>query len=239
LLFQNDCFWPATKENFINLLAKEFFMAQKESEEKKEDKKEPKAFEATPAERPERADKLNAIRENEIKDLLAKSEISLSLDTYDDIFSDFDPRPYSERALSDDFLNESRKAARDKPKTIELNFLIPEKLRNLGIEAKIKRRLKEHFKKHYLELEDEAKRVMKKGMAVAFVGFFLMILATMLYDLQDPSLPILFLRTMIEPSGWFMVWYGLDQIFYTKNQHRPEKEFYMKMSNANITFTSF
>ena len=36
----------------------------------------------------------------EKQDLLSKGEISILLDTYDDIFSDFDPRPYSQRALS-------------------------------------------------------------------------------------------------------------------------------------------
>lgn len=49
-----------------------------------------------------------------IKEIIDKAEISLVLDTYDDIFSDFDPRPYGERALSSDFLDEAKKAARDK-----------------------------------------------------------------------------------------------------------------------------
>src|SRR5690349_704077 len=49
------------------------------------------------------------------KALLIKSELSIWLDTYDDIFSDFDPRPLNERALSDDFLSEARKMARDTP----------------------------------------------------------------------------------------------------------------------------
>jgi hypothetical protein len=218
---------------------KKDFVVQKEAEEKKEERKTPERKEVIKESNSPADPRLNAIRENEIKDLLAKSEISLSLDTYDDIFSDFDPRPYSERALSDDFLNESKKAARDKPKTVELNFLIPEKLKNLSIEAKIKRRLKEHFKKHYLELENEEKNIMKKGITVAITGFVLMIVATSLYDIPNLAFPLLFLRTIIEPSGWFMVWYGLDQIFYTKNQHKPEREFYMKMSNANITFSSY
>ena len=67
-------------------------------------------------------------RENEEmhkKKLLQLSEISLIIDTYDDIFSDFDPRPYSQRALSDDFLLEARKASKDKVSgTFELNFLV-------------------------------------------------------------------------------------------------------------------
>jgi hypothetical protein len=36
-------------------------------------------------------------------------EISIWLDSYNDIFSDFDSRPFSERTVSDDFLSEVRK----------------------------------------------------------------------------------------------------------------------------------
>ena len=35
-----------------------------------------------------------------------KAEVGLRLEKYDDIFSDFDVRPYSARALSVDFLEE-------------------------------------------------------------------------------------------------------------------------------------
>ena len=43
-------------------------------------------------------------REEKVRNLLKKGEISLLLDSYTGIFSDFDPRPYAERTLSDDFL---------------------------------------------------------------------------------------------------------------------------------------
>lgn len=45
----------------------------------------------------------------ETEKILEMSEISIWLDNYDDIFSDFDPRPYSQRSLSDDFLAEAKK----------------------------------------------------------------------------------------------------------------------------------
>ena len=37
--------------------------------------------------------------------------ISLWIDSYDDIFSDFDPRPFSARNISDDFLYEVKKTS--------------------------------------------------------------------------------------------------------------------------------
>ena len=58
-----------------------------------------------------------------------EGNISLILDNYDDIFSDFDPRPYTVRALSDDFLNECRKAIIEKGENIELRFLLSKKQR--------------------------------------------------------------------------------------------------------------
>ena len=55
------------------------------------------------------------------------SQISMWMDSYDDIFSDFDPRPSSQRSISDDFLIESRRAAKDKVTgTFELKLLIPD-----------------------------------------------------------------------------------------------------------------
>ena len=70
-----------------------------------------------------------AVEEDKSK-LAGMSEISLNLDSYDDIFSDFDPRPYSERAMSQDFLAEAHRASIDKGfGQIELNFLIPKNKR--------------------------------------------------------------------------------------------------------------
>lgn len=60
--------------------------------------------------------------------IFRQGNISLILDSYDDIFSDFDPRPFSEKALSDDFLVECKRAARDKDRSVvELKLLVPTK----------------------------------------------------------------------------------------------------------------
>lgn len=48
------------------------------------------------------------------KRLIPSQNISIWLDTYDDIFSDFDYRQFSEKALSDDFLTELQKMYREK-----------------------------------------------------------------------------------------------------------------------------
>ena len=69
-----------------------------------------------------------------------ESNISLKVNRYNDIFSSFDPRHYSVRALSVDFLDEAKRASIDKDsKKIELRLLIPRNLRKLEIERTIKK----------------------------------------------------------------------------------------------------
>lgn len=178
-------------------------------------------------------------REKEEK-LLKMSEISLWVDSYDDIFSDFDPRHYSQRALSDDFLTEAKKASRDKVSgAIELTFLVPSSVRNVNNEHVIKRRLRDHFKGHYNLLEKEVKGIKKKGFILILAGILMMIGATYFYSLHYNKFFVDLLIVLFEPGGWFMFWTGLDQFFYGVKQKKPELEFYEKMAKCKILFMGY
>jgi hypothetical protein len=163
--------------------------------------------------------------------------ISLILESYNDIFSDFDPRPYTVRALSDDFLNECRKAIIEKGENIELRFLLSKKQRNFSDEQKIKKRLRQHFQKHYLQKHKEIKRIKRSGILWFFLGAILMFLGTFLYKMEGFFFNFLFILT--EPAGWFFFWVGLEKIFITSKTKVPEYTFYKKMSSAEIYFSDY
>lgn len=172
--------------------------------------------------------------------LLKMSEISLSLDTYDDIFSDFDPRPYSERALSDDFLYEAKRASREKRSgKVELHFLIPQNARNHESEKIIAKRLHEHFKKHHMLIHKETNDIRSRGTISALIGMILMAVATYISTMKSEDFLFNLLFVMMEPAGWFITWFGLDNIFYTSTQRKPDLEFYEKMSTCEIRFTPY
>jgi hypothetical protein len=184
--------------------------------------------------------KQNVVAPDEMHRLLQLSEISLWLDGYDDIFSDFDPRHYSERALSDDFLMESKKAAREKTSgTIDLKFLIPSAGRDLKLEEVIRKRLHEHFRKHHHMLEGEAKSIRKKGIVMVAFGFVLMMVSTYLRSLDSAGLFHQFMIVVLEPGGWFITWFGMDELFSTSAQKKPDLEFYSKMSKCEIHFLPY
>ena len=179
------------------------------------------------------------IEELSEEEKMRQGNISLILDTYNDIFSDFDPRSYSERALSDDFLLECKRAARDKDLEIgfELRLLMPKSKRNLNDEVKIKQRLRLHFHKHFKEKHDEIKSIKREGIAWSVVGLVFIFLATIIYAYEGFLFNLLFV--ILEPAGWFTLWAGLDKIFITSKEKKPELDFYRKMANVKIVFISY
>ena len=170
---------------------------------------------------------------------IKEGNISLILDTYDDIFSDFDPRPYAERALSDDFLIECNRASRDKTQEqgIELRLLIPKIKRNKPEEVKIKKRLKDHFIKHTHQKQRDLNAEKKSGGIWFVAGTVLITASTLIYNREGMFFN--FLLVMLEPAGWFTIWNGLDRIFIGTKERKNELEFYQKMSKGEITFNEY
>jgi len=174
----------------------------------------------------------------EKKRKLGTSEIGFLIDDYDYIFSDFDPRPFSSRALSDDFLIEARKASKDKKTgNIKLSFLIPKKNRKLKEEETIKRRLKAHFEKHEEQSKRDYQKMLRHGIFFLVLGTLIMFAAAfVLFKFPGQNFVENFFVLMLEPAGWFLFWSGLDLMIFKSKEVKPTFEFYKKMANAEIYF---
>lgn len=171
--------------------------------------------------------------------MLRKSEISVLLKVYDDIFSDFDPRPYPQRAISDDFLLEAKKATQDRAGAFQLRFMIPQNKRKLDQEVLIKKRLRDHFRKHALLLEKEVTNTKRKGWSMALAGAFMLVLAVLISLYGGEGVWTHVFLVLLEPAGWFTAWTGLDEIYYTARQKKPDLDFYQKMASVEILFISY
>ncbi len=172
--------------------------------------------------------------------LLRMSEISLILDHYDDIFSDFDPRPYSERGLSEDFLSEIKKGCKDKSSgQVELNFLVPSDHKDPNKELLIEKRLKGHFLKHYNIIKKEVSRIRRNGALFVMGGSALSVLATILYPSNSENFLSIFAYVVFEPASWFVMWTGFTDIFQTWKNQKPDLDFYERMSQAKISFAPY
>lgn len=174
------------------------------------------------------------------QELLKISEISLWLDTYDDIFSDFDPRPFAQRALSIDFLDEAKRASRDKVSgQTEIKFLIPKDLRNSDKESQIKKRLREHFKRHHDIIKKEKKKTLAKAVLFVVLGFAMLAFAAFIDYLGKEEFVHSLIIIFLEPAGWFTFWFSLEQLFKHFEEKLPELQFYEKMIKSEISFVDY
>ena len=170
-----------------------------------------------------------------------EGNVSLMLDSYIDIFSSFDPRHYSHRSLSIDFLNEAKRAVREKtPEELQINLLVPENKRDTATESIIKKRLREYFRKHVEIIKREKLKILWQGISFVIFGIILMIIATfVLFKFRENSFLTTFLVVLLEPGGWFLFWEGLDLLIFDVKNKNPELEFYRKMLKCRISFASY
>lgn len=179
------------------------------------------------------------ILEKAEKEILTR-DISIWLNEYDDIFSDFDSRPYSDRVMSDDFINELNKVSKENDLNInELKLLIPEKIRNKDIESVISKRLHEFFRKNYYQLKLHRSREILKNSLFFLTGTLLLISASFIDRLHSDSFFLSILMVVMEPGGWFLSWTSMEGIFRDLRKRRPELDFYSGMAKCKIVFIGF
>jgi hypothetical protein len=168
------------------------------------------------------------------------SEILLVISGYNDIFSYFDPRPYSEKALSIDFLSEVKRASIDKDaEGISIRFLMPDRKRSRSEEEVIQKRLRAHFNRHFDSLKSEYDLFVRKGLLFIIFGIIIMFLATfIIFQYHETEIFTTFLVVLLEPGGWFLFWEGLNMVLFEPKKLRPDLNFYHKMSRCKISFFS-
>lgn len=170
----------------------------------------------------------------------AKEQVSLWLDSYEDIFSDFDPRPYSERALSDDFISELRKVCREELYDVgELRLLIPEKEHKEVNEHMIARRLHTYFRHGHMHLADQIKKTHRSALVITIVGMAMILLSTYISTFQPDKFLTRAILVVLQPAGWFFAWVGLDDLFFAGRKKKADLDFYTRMVKTRIVFASF
>ena len=172
--------------------------------------------------------------------VVAIRDISIALDTYDDIYSDFDPRPHAEREISADLLKElERRTHTDVKGNFEVRFFLPKALREEKTEGRIIRRLRAYFLGEVKEIEKKDKQRVRTGINFTVAG-----LAALFAYAYVASLPaiigeaVLFLEVLLVPFGWFSMWVGLEKLVQEKELFAHDIEFYQKLAKASYSFIS-
>lgn len=165
-------------------------------------------------------------------------EIAVVIDSWDDIFSDFDPRPLSERTVSGDFIDELRKRYRETPRgNLVVLICAPQALKNQESEKMVVQRLKRYFRHHFLQYKKNSTYRRIRGVIFVCAGILslgFLTLATYYKFLSELAIEIAGIILM--PLGWFGVWEGFSKLIDTSPAYLHKQELYEKLSKASYQF---
>ncbi|MFH1691256.1 MAG: hypothetical protein ABIC68_01600 [Candidatus Omnitrophota bacterium] len=166
------------------------------------------------------------------------NEISLAIDSWDDVFSDFDPSPLEHRVLSEDFLLELRKHYRETPRgNYVITIYAPAALKDDVSERLVVKRLKQYFKFRHLTAQKEVNICVKKGVIFVVCGiFFLSSLILIAHYQLLSKLAIDLLSIIFMPLGWFGIWEGFSRIIEPAPFLKQDLGLFSKLSKTLFKF---
>ncbi len=166
-------------------------------------------------------------------------KILLILDNYNDIFSDFDPRPYSEKALSEDFLSEVKRRHVPKKKGgLEVRFMLPDNERDPKIEAMAKRRLKAYFQQESKILRERLEARKRRGYTYVVSGAAILLIVTYLVFQYPDDFWITMAELLLTPFGWFGMWEGFGKVVERDENISQQLELSRMLSKSDFVFIS-
>jgi len=220
---------------FFGLLNKE--AGQQKGIEQQKDKNE---TEKQAAQQTKKVQRISIAKEEKNKAESYINLVDIALDSYDDIFSDFDPSPYTKRALSMDLIKEiERRCDLSKGKNAEIVFSLPKKMRNAKDEAVIKERLKEYFTKRAEEINDEVKKEKKLDAILVGGGVVFITISNIISAYAgENSVFLKILHEITLVPGWVGEFLGLERMFLETKKIRENGRLYEKLKDAVYIFVS-
>jgi hypothetical protein len=166
--------------------------------------------------------------------------ISIAIDTYDDIFSDFDPRDVLERDLSEDFINELiNRHHRHNPLKGKYDIVLvaPKTIEDQVTEKKIISRLNRYFHHRYLRYKKSINDLRKRGALYVLVGMAALISLTFLaYFVKPDRLTLELVGIIFMPLGWFGIWEGFSKIVDIPFKLSSDTALYLRLSKSAYKF---
>jgi hypothetical protein len=168
----------------------------------------------------------------------ALREIAIVIDTWDDIFSDFDPRPLNERMISTDFIDELKKRYKENRKgDYVISIYAPVSLKDELAEKMVTKRLKQHFRQRFLHKKKKLKFIRVRGVVFFLIGIgALSFLTLVTYFKFFHELTVQILGIILMPLGWFGIWEGLSQLVDPSPVAIQDEKLFEKLSAARYKF---
>ncbi|MCX5725672.1 MAG: hypothetical protein NT030_00565 [Candidatus Saganbacteria bacterium] len=165
--------------------------------------------------------------------------ISIAIDTYDDIFSDFDPRDISARDLSEDFIIElMRRHRQNLQGKYDVVLVAPKVIEDQNAEKKIVSRLNKYFHQKHVRYVKRIHEIRIQGLLYIATGMaILLALGLLLNYYKNPDqVALMIIGIIFTPLGWFGIWEGFSKIVDIPFKLANDTTAYKRLSKASYKF---
>ena len=177
----------------------------------------------------------------------ARNVQTVYLDTYDDLFSDFDYGPYESRRMSEDLILELEGRLKHlAPGPVDLVFGIADSARERTVETMAKKRLKRFFSQKTFYAQNEIDKIRRSGAHRVTLGLGVLgLVSIILFYINDTPHPLLagpavaivtLFAELLTPAGWFGMWTGFERFFDHPKAEMRKKSLYAMLEAGSISF---
>lgn len=164
-------------------------------------------------------------------------DLKLWLDSYNDIYSDFDSRHFLKRRISEDFLQELRLALKSHKLPMQNMILyLPLAERKVSLESDIEKSMKNFFEDQYGQAKLKTSKKLRTGISLVCLGISSMLIYAYLGIQHQQQSVLTIAKVILEPAGWFMIWTGMDALFYDLKKLKKEMQFFQTLAKLSIQF---
>ncbi len=125
-----------------------------------------------------------------------------------------------------------------KEEITDLLLLLPQDKRDENSENVIGSSLKNFFKDQFYSSKDKFGKKLTTGIILLLAGSVTMMVNSYINFKTSHSFFLSFVKILLEPAGWFLLWLGFDFLFYDLREIKKEKKFFKEFSDINIHFMS-
>ncbi len=165
-----------------------------------------------------------------------KAYIDISLDTYREIYNEWDFSPQIKKDLDGDLLEFLKGSAEEIPDNYKIEIVchLPENIRNPEREQISTESFRNIFRYNIRRLDFKLKRKNKEMAFYAVAGLILITLGNLVS--KSAILPAEIIGEGFYIGGWVLFWELFSSIFFNHNEFRNERQDLKRLYSADISY---
>ena len=164
--------------------------------------------------------------------------VEVALNSYADIFNDFDPSPYRKKDLNPELMDYLNECSSDIPLDypLILQFKIPKNQLDAAEEKRVKDGLKAYYAFSRYEAYTNYKKLIYQSILNVLISTFLLSFSIMINFFYPGNLFLSVVEACITVGGWVFLWQAITMVVFERKSYKKRFLTFKRFNEALINF---